>query len=236
MYHLLTLRTLLGVDGGGGCDQQEEKSRIIYARVSSSHQKKAGDLQRQIDDLAQVYPEHEVISDVGSGLNYKRRGFKAILDRVHQGMVDEVVVRHKDRLCRYGLELVEWILEKAGTRLVVLSQSADQEPDATRELADDLLAITTVFVARHNGQRSAENRRRRKRARQECEAANGDESTQSAGLPNQSTSDSAQQVVRDSKMDVQPDSGVHSQKDLQAQQEGVESTCAQQGLSEGNSN
>ena len=84
-------------------ENQETKKGIIYARVSSSHQKAAGDLQRQIDDLKAVYPEHEIISDVGSGLNFKRIGFKTLLERVHKGTVSEVVVRHKDRLCRYGL-------------------------------------------------------------------------------------------------------------------------------------
>ena len=189
------------MDGENACKEQEKKARIIYARVSSSHQKKAGDLQRQIDDLKQTYPGYEVISDVGSGLNYKRRGFKTILERVNKGLVEEVVVRHKDRLCRYGLELVEWILEKAGTRLVVLSQSAEQTPDATRELADDLLAITTVFVARHNGQRSAENRRRRKRAQHG--GVTRDEGAQSAGLSNPVTSLVAGQVDGNSTMDVQ---------------------------------
>lgn len=148
-------------------------------------------------------------------------------------MVDEVVVRHKDRLCRYGLELIEWILAKAGTKLVVLSQSTDQEPDATRELADDLLAITTIFVARHNGRRSADNRRRRKRAREEDnerhEGRCGDDFTQSESVPHQSTSNVAQQVDRDSPMDVQPGSGSHPQKDYKCQQEGPESTLAQQG-------
>ena len=113
-------------------------------------------MQRQIDDMQQAYPNHTVIADVGSGLNFQRKGLQTLLERVHKGVVDEVVVRHKDRLCRYGLELVEWIMEKAGTRLVVLCTPDDEKDNSTRELADDLLAITTVFVARHNGRRSAE--------------------------------------------------------------------------------
>ena len=66
-------------------------------------------------------------------------------ERVHKGTVSEVVVRHKDRLCRYGLEIVEWIFQKAGTRLVVLSRPQDQVINDTNELADDLLSIVNVF-------------------------------------------------------------------------------------------
>ena len=89
----------------GEAKQQQEKTKIIYARVSSNHQKE--DLQRQIHDLQAAYPDHELISDIGSGLNYHRKGFQRLLERVHEGAVDEVVVAHKDRLCRYGIELLE---------------------------------------------------------------------------------------------------------------------------------
>ena len=153
-----SLRKLFGEDHAQA--KENKRSGIIYARVSSSNQKEAGDLQRQVEDLQNSYPGYYVIKDVGSGLNFKRSGLQDLLERVHKGTVSEVVVRHKDRLCRYGLELLEFIFKKAGTKLVVLSQ--EQEATSTKELADDLLAITTVFVARHNGQRSAENRRKRK--------------------------------------------------------------------------
>ena len=152
-----SLRKLLG--DSEGKEDKDNKKGVIYARVSSSHQKEAGDLKRQIEDLQESYPEYNVIKDVGSGLNFKRPGLQALLEQVYSGTVSEVVVRHKDRLCRYGLEILEFIFKKAGTKLVVLS---NEQETSTKELADDLLAITTVFVARHNGQRSAENRRKRK--------------------------------------------------------------------------
>ena len=81
-------------------------------------------------------------------------------------MVEEVVVRRQDRLCRCGLELVEWVMEQAGTRLVVPCVPDCGQDDSARELADDMFAMTTVFVARHNGRQLAENRRRRKQAQQ----------------------------------------------------------------------
>lgn len=140
---------------------RDKKSRcIIYARVSSSHQKE--DLQRQIQDLQSVYPGHDVISDIGSGLNFKRKGFLLLLEQIFTGTVRQVVVMHKDRLCRYGIELFSFILRKTNTKLVIHA-SDGESMNETNELADDLLAITTVFVARYNGRRSVANRNRRKK-------------------------------------------------------------------------
>src|SRR5690606_14267084 len=139
---------------------KEEKKAICYARVSSAHQKE--DLQRQIDYLKEKFPEHEIIQDIGSGLNWKRKGFMSLLEQVYDGIVEEVVVTYKDRLCRFGFELVEWIFKKSGTKLVVLSQTERNEENDSRELAEDLLTITTVFVARNNGLRAGQKRKRRK--------------------------------------------------------------------------
>jgi len=152
----------LGVDRELEEKDEHKTENIIYARVSSVHQQE--DLQRQIQDLRTAYPNHTVLSDVGSGLNFKRKGLQTLLERVLRGVVQEVVVMHKDRLCRYGVELLEFVFKETGTKFVVHGQ--DEEANDTRELADDLLAITTVFVARHNGRRSAANRRRRKRAQE----------------------------------------------------------------------
>jgi predicted site-specific integrase-resolvase len=85
------------------------------------------------------------------------------LEQVHNGDVQEVVVTYKDRLCRFGHELVEWIFEKANVKFVVLGTN-DNVQDLTRELSDDLLAITTVFVAKNNGFRAASLRKQRKEA------------------------------------------------------------------------
>lgn len=74
--------------------------------------------------------------------------------------VEEVVVTHKDRLCRFAFELVEWIFVKHDIRVVVLSSDVDDTESS--ELAEDLLSIVTIFTVRHNGLRSAENRKRRR--------------------------------------------------------------------------
>lgn len=175
LYSQLAIEHHLGVTN---ITQPEAKIGIIYARVSSQALEVSGDLHRQVQDLQAAYPRHQVITDVASGLNFKRRELQTLLERVHSGVVAEVVVMHKDRLCRYGLELICFILDKAGTKLVVHGNT--EAEDRTRELADDLLAITTIFVARHHGQRSATNKRRR--AAGVTSAGEVDESTAAEGV------------------------------------------------------
>lgn len=156
-----------------------QRSTILYARVSSEHQR--ADLERQMQQLQEhaktINTEDtkiETIQDVGSGLNYHRKGFTTLLERVHQGSVATIVVTYRDRLVRFGLELVEWICAKHDTKIVVLSNTQDHEAADEHELRDDLLAVTTFFVARNNGRRAAENRRRRKAAMHEYDDHGGE--------------------------------------------------------------
>lgn len=144
-----------------GCDTpvvEATKERIIYARVSSQHQK--ADLERQIQDLQQAYPNHTVVRDIASGLNWKRPGLLSLLERVYSGTVAEIVVAYRDRLCRFGLELLEWIFNKYRVRLTIHHQ-VETPVDFTTELADDLLAVANYFVAKNNGKRAGEKRRTR---------------------------------------------------------------------------
>jgi putative resolvase len=68
------------------------------------------------------YPGHTVVSDVGSGLNFKRKGLLSLLEQSERGLVQEIVVASKDRLCRFGFDLLAWIFERHGVKLVVLQQ------------------------------------------------------------------------------------------------------------------
>lgn len=122
--------------------------KICYCRVSTN--KQSQDLDRQIEFCKKKYPNHQVIKDIGSTLNWRRKGFIALLDRVFQGDIKEVVVTHKDRLCRFGFELVEYIFEKNGVKLVVLNQEIQTKQ---QELADDIISIVTVFSNRYYGKR-----------------------------------------------------------------------------------
>jgi predicted site-specific integrase-resolvase len=127
---------------------KSEKIRICYCRVSS--RKQQDDLERQITFIRTRYPEHTIITDIGSGLNFKRKGFIALLESICKGDIAEVVVAHKDRLARFGYDLVKWFVEHYGGKLVVLND-VSQSPQ--QELVNDLLAIITVFSCRMHGLR-----------------------------------------------------------------------------------
>jgi predicted site-specific integrase-resolvase len=127
----------------------EERKKYIYARVSSFKQQQ--DLQRQIALLQSAYPDFDVIQDVGSGINFKRRGFLTLLDNVIGGNVSHVVVAHRDRLTRFGFDMLQHIFDRFEVSLEVLSDDDVKEP--ARELAKDLLSIVTVFAARYHGSR-----------------------------------------------------------------------------------
>lgn len=155
----------------GGAEKDGKEKTICYARVSSEHQRH--DLERQVQDLKQRYPKSHIITDIASGINFNRAGLKTLLERCRSGNVEEVVVAHKDRLARFGFDLLSWIFQTFAVRLVVLYDHSHGHDE--QELADDLLAITTVFVARNNGLRSAANRKRR---RDQLLRDNGDNRTQ----------------------------------------------------------
>ena len=134
-----------------GCKPVDgDRERIIYARVSSSKQKP--DLERQIAYLRTRFPDHRVVSDVASGVNFSRRGLRTVLDACLQGTVSEVVVAHRDRLARIGTGLVEYIMHQGGAVLTVVEDcSRDGCPE---ELAEDILEVLTHFTAKHNGRRA----------------------------------------------------------------------------------
>lgn len=124
------------------------RAGVVYARVSSKKQR--DDLGRQVAYLKQRYPNHEVVEDIGSGLNFKRKGLQNILERAHRGDVSEVVVAHKDRLCRFGFDLLEFVLGQNNCKLVVLD---DTQASPQQELVQDLLNIVHVFSCRLHGLR-----------------------------------------------------------------------------------
>jgi predicted site-specific integrase-resolvase len=129
-------------------DSENRGECIVYVRVSSPKQK--DDLERQRAFMSAQFPNHRIVSDIGSGINWKRKGLLSILEQSMSGGVREVVVASRDRLCRFSFELLEWIFQKTGTRLTVL-ESKDRSPED--ELGDDLLSIVQVFCCRRNGKR-----------------------------------------------------------------------------------
>jgi excisionase family DNA binding protein len=125
------------------------KRNICYCRVSTSSQKE--NLEKQLEYFKHKYPNHEIIKDIGSGINFKRKGFNSILDSAIKGDIEEIVVTHKDRLCRFGFELISRIIESSNGKIVVLDK---EETSPEKELVDDILSIITVFSSRLYGLRS----------------------------------------------------------------------------------
>lgn len=137
----------------------ENKLTINYARVSSHDQKE--DLVRQIKVLENYCSSHgwqyETISDLGSGLNYKKKGLKQLLNRIISGDVGRLVLTHKDRLLRFGSELVFAICEEFNTEVIIINQSKE-EISFEQELTEDMIELVTVFSARLYGSRSKKNK------------------------------------------------------------------------------
>lgn len=135
-------------DVTGYIAKQNKPKVVLYARVSGSKQK--DDLQRQVEYLKSIYTDAEVVTDVGSGLNFKRQGIRSILERILHGEKLRLVVTYRDRLSRFGTDLFEHLLKSKGGELVVLN---NKNTSPEKELTDDLLAIITVFAARSHGLR-----------------------------------------------------------------------------------
>ena len=121
---------------------------VCYCRVRSAKQR--GDLNRQVAQMRQLYPDAGVVTDIAGGLNWQRKGLLSILERLHRGDKLDVVVAHRDRLARFGFELIEWLVEQNGGSVVVLNQP-DASPES--ELTEDLLAILHTFSCRMHGLR-----------------------------------------------------------------------------------
>jgi excisionase family DNA binding protein len=132
-------------------NQEQSKENFLYARVSSRGQ--MDDLSRQVEFLKQPeYANYRVIQDVGSGLNFKRKGLQTILESCIQGTIGHVVVAYRDRLSRFAFELIEFLITKAGGRITVLNEPDHCIPEA--EFTEDLLSIIHIFNCRQMGKRS----------------------------------------------------------------------------------
>ncbi|EQD74202.1 Resolvase domain protein, partial [mine drainage metagenome] len=131
---------------------------LLYARVSSHDQK--ADLARQVALLESFSAangwNYEVLQDLGSGLNYHKKGLRLLIKRICSNEVGRLVITNKDRLLRFGSELVFALCEHFGTEVVVINASEDAIFE--EELVQDVLEIITVFSARLYGSRSHKNK------------------------------------------------------------------------------
>ena len=132
---------------------ENTQANYIYTRVSSK--KQLDDLSRQIKYIQErnsEYSSYISISDIASGINFKRKGLQTILDSCIQGVIGEVIVAHRDRLSRFGFDLIKLIIEKAGGTITVIDDT--QHKSTEQELAEDLLSIIHIYSCGQMGKRS----------------------------------------------------------------------------------
>lgn len=137
----------------------DNQKTIAYARVSSHDQKEDLERQKQILELycASKGWSFEIIADLGSGMNYHKRGLKRLLSTIIDGNINRLVLTHKDRLLRFGAELVFALCENREIEVIIINKG--DEPRFEEELAKDVLEIITVFSARLYGSRSRKNKK-----------------------------------------------------------------------------
>ena len=150
--------------------RKDDSFTVAYARVSSNDQKE--DLKRQIIVLESYCAKNgwnfKVIQDLGSGLNYRKRGLIKLIKLICTSQVERLVITHKDRLLRFGAELLFTLCEIFGTEIIIINRTEDSTFE--EDLAQDVLEIITVFSARLYGSRSHKNK---KIVQQLKEVANG---------------------------------------------------------------
>ncbi|MDR3550278.1 MAG: IS607 family transposase [Candidatus Babeliales bacterium] len=137
----------------------DTRKTMAYARVSSRDQQE--DLTRQ-SQLLEMYCAsqgwtYEIVSDLGSGMNYNKKGLKLLIDAILSDKIGRLVITHKDRLLRFGAELIFSICEIKEVEVVILNKGADLSFE--EDLAKDVLEIITVFSARLYGSRSGKNKK-----------------------------------------------------------------------------
>lgn len=135
-------------------DHSTNRLTIGYCRVSSSDQK--DDLTRQIDNVSQYCIargyQFKIISDLGSGLNYNKKGLKELIELICSNSVERIVVNYKDRLIRFGFELIEQLCVIHKVEIEIINHTEDKSYE--EELVEDVLSVITVFSAKLYGSRS----------------------------------------------------------------------------------
>lgn len=126
---------------------------ILYARVSTRNQK--DDLERQVENLKQYAItkgySFEVITDIGSGINYNKQGLKELIQKINNKEISKIVILYKDRLIRFGFELIEYLCELNNIEIEIIDNTSISKEE---ELTNDLIQIITVFANVMYGSRS----------------------------------------------------------------------------------
>ncbi|MBO6258130.1 MAG: IS607 family transposase [Succinivibrio sp.] len=164
------LDRIVAISGKEVPSEADLRYTVAYARVSSHDQK--DDLRRQAQVLELFCAEHgykyELITDLGSGMNYYKKGLTGLIRKILNNEVKRLVLTHKDRLLRFGAELIFSICEAKGVEVVIINRG-DDRPNFEEDLAKDVLEIITVFSARLYGSRSKKNKKLIERLKEAAE-------------------------------------------------------------------
>jgi len=128
----------------------KEKLNLCYVRVSTNGQK--NDLEHQKKYMIKKYPNYEIIEDIGSGINFNRKGLRKIIKLGIEGKINKLIVAYKDRLTRFGFELIEDLIKEYSNGEIIIENEKD-EKEPKDELVDDVLQILNVYTAKMNGLR-----------------------------------------------------------------------------------
>jgi len=129
-----------------------EKINICYVRVSTINQK--NDLERQKKYMINKYPTYTLIEDIGSGINFNRKGLRKIIKLAAiGGKINRVVVAFKDRLTRFGFELIEDLIKEYSKGEIIIEGNKEHQKEPKEELVEDVLQILNVYTAKMNGLR-----------------------------------------------------------------------------------
>lgn len=126
---------------------------ILYARVSTRSQK--DDLERQVENL-KAYAiskgySFEIITDIGSGINYNKKGLKDLIQKINNKEISKIVILYKDRLIGFGFELIEYLCELNNIEIEIIDNTTISKE---AELTNDLIQIITIFANKLYGARS----------------------------------------------------------------------------------
>lgn len=136
---------------------RREEKVVAYCRVSTKSQRDA--LEKQVDNVkSYMYAKgysFKVITDIGSGINYKNKGLQELISLINSNQVTKVVILHKDRLVQFGFELIQLLCDLHDVKIEIIDNS---ERSGEEELTDDLIEIITVFANKLYGSRSKKTR------------------------------------------------------------------------------
>ena len=130
--------------------QINKKENICYCRVSSK--KQSEDLEKQIEYMRNLYPNYRIISDIGSGLNFNRKGLIEIINMAINSKLENIIIAYKDRLAKLGYELIEYIIKNySNGKITIINKTEESTP--LEEVSKDIISIMNIYVAKVNGMR-----------------------------------------------------------------------------------